>query len=89
MAPVQGTAVVGLLRPGRRRSTDRFTNAWTCGSDSIVTLAHKMLRIIFAVLKNKAPYRDKAVDYEAMSVQRNAPRWMTMLIKHGYMPTPA
>ena len=56
---------------------------------SIVALAHKMLRIVFAVLKNKTPYLDKAVDYEALSVQRNAPRWMKMLIKHGYMPTAA
>ena len=56
---------------------------------SIVALAHKILRIVFAVLKNKTPYLDKAVDYEALSVQRNAPRWMKMLIKHGYMPTAA
>ena len=56
---------------------------------SIVALAHKMLRIVFAVLKNKTPYLDKAVDYEALSVQRNAPRWMKMLIKHGYLPTAA
>ena len=56
---------------------------------SIVALAHKMLRIVFAVLKNKTPYLDKAVDCEALSVQPNAPRWMKMLIKHGYMPTAA
>ena len=56
---------------------------------SIVALAHKMLRIIFAVIKNKTPYLDRAVDYEALSVQRNAPRWMKMLIKHGYLPSPA
>ena len=56
---------------------------------SIVALAHKMLRIVFAVLKNKTPYLDKAVAYEALSVQRNAPRWMKMLIKHGYLPTAA
>ena len=56
---------------------------------SIVALAHKMLRIVFAVLKNKTPYLDKAVVYEALSVQRNAPRWMKMLIKHGYLPTAA
>ena len=56
---------------------------------SIVALAHKMLRIVFAVLKNKTPYLDKAVDYGALCVQRNAPRWMKMLIKHGYMPTAA
>ena len=52
---------------------------------SIVALAHKMLRIVFAVLKSKQPYRDRVVDYEALSVQRNAPRWMKMLIKHGFL----
>lgn len=41
---------------------------------SIVALAHKMLRIIFAILKSNRPYRDRAVDYEALSVQRNALR---------------
>ena len=56
---------------------------------SIIALAHKMLRIVFAILKNNAPYRDKAVDYEALIVQRNAPRWLKMLIKHGYVPAPA
>lgn len=56
---------------------------------SIVALAHKMLRIIFAMLKNNTPYRDKVVDYEALSVQRNAPRWIKMLIKHGFMPATA
>ena len=56
---------------------------------SIVALAHKMLRIIFAMLKNNTPYRDKAVDYEALSVQRNAPRWIKMLVKHGFIPATA
>jgi transposase len=56
---------------------------------SIVALAHKMLRIIFAMLKNNTPYRDKVVDYEALSVQRNAPRWIKMLVKHGFMPASA
>ena len=46
-----------------------------------------MLRIVFAVPKTKTPYLDKAVGYEAFRVQRNAPRWMKMLIKHGDMPT--
>lgn len=53
---------------------------------SIVALAHKMLRIIFAMLKNNRPYHDQAVDYEALSVQRNAPRWLKMLKKHGFLP---
>ncbi len=46
-----------------------------------------MLRIIFAMLKNNKPYHDHAVDYEALSVQRNAPRWLKMLKKHGFLPT--
>ena len=53
---------------------------------SIVALAHKMLRIIFAMLKNNKPYHDRTVDYEALSVQRNAPRWLRMLEKHGFLP---
>ena len=56
---------------------------------SIVALAHKMLRIVFAILKSEKSYQDKAVDYEALSVKRNAPRWLKMLIKHGYVPAPA
>jgi transposase len=56
---------------------------------SIVALAHKMLRIIFAVLKTSKPYLDRVVDYEALSVQRNAPRWIKMLIKHNFMPATA
>jgi transposase len=54
---------------------------------SIVALAHKMLRIIHAMLTNGMPYQDRTVDYEALVVQRNAPRWIKMLAKHGYLPT--
>lgn len=53
---------------------------------SIVALAHKMLRIIFSMLKNNAPYQDRTVDYEALSVQRNAPRWIKKLMKYGFLP---
>jgi len=52
---------------------------------SIVALAHKLLRIIYAMLKNHTPYQDRAIDYEAMTVQRNAPRWIKMLVKHGFI----
>ena len=40
-----------------------------------------------ASLKNNTPCRDKVVDHEVLSVQRNAPRWKKMLVKHGFMPT--
>ena len=38
-----------------------------------------------AMLSRHVPYQDLAVDYEALTVQRNAPRWMKMLVKHGYI----
>ena len=40
---------------------------------SIVALAHKILRTIFFMIKRREHYRDSATDYEALSVQRNAP----------------
>ncbi len=46
---------------------------------SIVALGHKILRTIFFMLKRHEPYRDSATDYEALSVQRNAPRWIKAL----------
>jgi transposase len=56
---------------------------------SIVALAHKMLRIIYAMLSNGKPYQDRTVDYEALVVKRNGPRWIKMLIKHGFLPAAA
>jgi transposase len=56
---------------------------------SVVALAHKMLRTIYAMLSAGTHYQDKAVDYEALSVARNAPRWIKMLRKHGFIATPA
>ena len=56
---------------------------------SIVALAHKMLRIIYAMLSKQKHYEDKSVDYEALMVARNAPRWLQMLVKHGYVPAVA
>ncbi len=52
---------------------------------SIVALAHKILRTIYAMLSNGTHYQDRSVDYEALSVARNAPRWIKMLRKHGFI----
>jgi transposase len=52
---------------------------------AIIALAHKMLRIIYAMLRNRTYYKDSAIDYEALIVARNAPRWLKMLRKHGYI----
>ena len=55
---------------------------------TIVALAHKLLRTIYVVLAHRQPYRDSGIDYEAMSVIRNAPRWIKALKKLGYWPQP-
>jgi hypothetical protein len=52
---------------------------------AIMACAHKMLRIIWAMLLRKQPYRDSTVDYEALSVRRNAPRWIRALKRFGYL----
>ena len=56
---------------------------------SIIALAHKMLRTIYAMLAAGTHYQDKSVDYEALSVARNAPRSIKMLRKHGFIAKPA
>ena len=56
---------------------------------SVVALAHKMLRTVYAMLASGTHYQDKEVYYEALNVQRNAPRWLKMLRKHGFIATPA
>ena len=55
---------------------------------AIIAIGHKILRTIFFMLKRREHYRDSATDYEALSVQRNAPRWIKTLIKFGFI-TPA
>ena len=52
---------------------------------AIVASAHKMLRIVYAVLKAARPYYDRTADYEALMVKRNAPRWIRMLRRYGYI----
>ena len=52
---------------------------------SIIALAHKILKIMFILLSRKVPYRDSTVDYEAMAVRRNAPRWINKLKQFGYL----
>ena len=56
---------------------------------SIVALAHKILRTIFFMIKRREHYRDSATDYEALSVRRNAPRWIKALTRFGFIPAVA
>ncbi|MCG6868812.1 MAG: transposase [Gammaproteobacteria bacterium] len=60
-----------LIRRGRKRA--------------IFALAHKILKIVFVLISRGDYYRDATIDYEALSVERNAPRWIRMLRKYGYI----
>jgi hypothetical protein len=41
------------------------------------------------MISSGSHYQDRTVEYEALSVARNAPRWMKMPGKHGFIETPA
>jgi len=49
---------------------------------AIVAVGHKMLRVIYSLLKEEKVYRDPEVGYEEMVVKKNAPRWIRMLQKY-------
>ena len=61
----------GLMRRGYNRAT--------------MATAHKLLRTIYAVLRDRKHYVDPEVDYEALVVARNAPRWQKKLVEYGYL----
>ncbi len=52
---------------------------------AILATAYKLLRVIYAMLRDDHPYRDPNVDYEALFVARNAARWLRMLDQHGFL----
>jgi len=52
---------------------------------TIIALGHKILKVIFILLSKKEPYKDPEVDYEALMVLRNAPRWIKTLKKYKYL----
>ncbi len=54
---------------------------------TIIALAHKMIRTIFILFTRREAYRDPGIDYQAMVVSKNAPRWIQALKKYGFWPT--
>ena len=56
---------------------------------TIIAPGHKILRVVYSMLKNKQPYRDPGIDYESLTVKRNAPRWLKALKQYGYLPAEA
>ena len=60
-----------LLRRGRKRL--------------IFAIAHKLLKTLFLLIQRGDYYRDAKTNYESLTVQRNAPRWLKKLIQYGYI----
>jgi transposase len=56
---------------------------------SIIALAHKLLRTMFFMAKRGKHDRDGATDYEALCVQRHAPRWIKALKQFGFISAQA
>lgn len=56
---------------------------------TIVAIAHKMIRLIYLLMTRKEPYIDPAIDYNAMSAKKNAPRWIKQLKAIGKWPAAA
>ena len=50
--------------------------------DTLAT-AHKLLRTIYAILRDDHPCRAPQGSYEKLLVQRNLPRWIRMMNQHG------
>jgi len=55
---------------------------------AIVAIGHQVLKIVFVLLSHQVPYHDTAVDYKALVVKRNAPRWIRALKEFGFLPQP-
>ena len=51
----------------------------------MVAIAHKLIRVIYTLLKRRQPYIDPDIDYEGLLVRRNAARWLNKLVDYGYL----
>lgn len=56
---------------------------------AIIAVGHKLLRVIYSLLKNNKPYKDPTIDYNALVVKKNASRWIKALEKFGYLNSAA
>ena len=56
------------------------------GRRAIVAVGHKILRIAFAMLRDREPYKDPDLDYDQLLAQRNRARWVAALRKAKLLP---
>lgn len=53
---------------------------------AIIAIGHKILRVVYSLLKNGRAYKDPDIDYESIVVKKNAPRWIQALKKFNCWP---
>jgi hypothetical protein len=56
---------------------------------AIFALAHKILTIVFVWIRRGDDHRDATVNDEALPGSRNAPRWIRMRKKYGFIEATA
>ena len=76
---LRSTRVQFLSVPRARQQPQSADGASGLQACAISATAHKLLRSVFAVLRDRRPYRDPDTGYEALLVRRNAPRWLRKL----------
>ena len=59
------------------------------GWRAIVAVGHKILRIAFAMLRDRKPYKDPDLDYDQLLAQPNQARWVRALRKAKLLPAVA
>ena len=50
---------------------------------AVFPTAHKLVRVIHAVLKNRKLSTDPGTDYQEIMARRNAPCWIRMMKEYG------
>jgi transposase len=50
---------------------------------TIIAIGHKILKVMYCMLTRNEVYKDKTVDFQAMSAKKNAPRWIKQLVKYN------
>jgi hypothetical protein len=53
--------------------------------EAVVAVGHKMLRVVYSMMKRGEVYRDHTVDFQELMVKKNASRWIKQLTKYNLL----
>ena len=92
LAPVPGAGVAGATREHTNAGFSLSAAGFRFdrlpglairrgGGRAVMATAHKILRIVFAMLRDDKPYRDPQIDYQARTAIKSKARWLKMLRK--------